>query len=279
MEVMMLHRKSKKFYSLLIALIITILITPMYHVNASNIATLIFTNDYELVYENVHTNADGTVNLSDVFLGIAPGETRAKELVVRNENSRTINLYMNMEGYQTLENERLASPSGFSAYCIQLTVGARVIYDSTVGGFDPYNTGLTMIHQGHKAGYMLVATLNQGEETTIRLTIEFEGEAMGNQVLKAAGMDYSLSHGILTFDFMLSYDDVGETYTVLRVVDRIRTAPEVIRRVLSPQTGDDFNFALFALLGLSMITIITILYKKKKTKAITIARSEHEKIN
>jgi hypothetical protein len=237
-------------------------------------AGVTFNPNNELVYSNVTANPDGSVNMGDIFKGIAPGEDRQQSITLTNTNSRTVDFYMDVRAIQALE-ESQKSATG-AGYDITLTAGTTVLYDSSVGGYGSASaagstSGLKEINDGELSGFALVATLAQGESEQITLRVFFDGEAMDNN---SQGIDYSMTIGQFGFLFKVAYDDPAGPRvfdriitnpgpaTIIRTIRDIVSSPETVAGVL---TGDAARIGL-AVIVLGIGLTLFLVTNKKKAK-------------
>lgn len=242
---------------------------------AAENATVVFTENEKLEYSGVTFYEDGTPKLGTSFEGIAPGETAEQTITVLNNNERTVDFYMNASAIQALE-ESAAQAKG-AGYDIKLTLGDTVLFDSTVGGYandgaEGSKEGILEMNDGALEGYMLIATLAQGESEEINLSIFFDGEAMDND---SQSVDYSNTFGQLGFSFQVSYEDpeapevIYNTVTEKGQTNYVTQVVEIIEEripLAAVATGDAAMIGLGVLILVVGVVLVVMTGKKKKTE-------------
>lgn len=250
---------------------------------ANGNATVSFTKDKELIYSNVTADENGNVNLGSAFENVAPGETKSQTITLVNENERTADFYISTEVVDALEAGKEAARG--AGYEIKLTAGETTLYDSAVGGYKGIDgaeaasaTGIDGMNatlgkdedNDGEADYILVATLPQGKSTDVVLSIAFDGEAMDNN---AAGVDYSLTDGQISFDFKVAYEDPSGEVIIREVsedgeVTYIKKVVNIIENAVplgAVATGDGAMLGL-AVLVLAAGACLIIFGRKKKVE-------------
>uniref|UniRef100_UPI0040563B6E hypothetical protein n=1 Tax=Acetatifactor sp. TaxID=1872090 RepID=UPI0040563B6E len=242
---------------------------------AAENAAVTFTENEELEYSGVTFYEDGTPKLGTGFEGIAPGEMAEQTITMVNNNEKTVDFYMNANALQALEQS--AEQAQGAGYVIKLTVGDTVLYDSNVGGYasegaEGSREGILEMNEGALEGYVLVATLAQGESENIVYSIFFDGEAMDNN---SQSVDYSNAFGQLGFSFQVGYEEPqaptviyneitqrGETNYVTELIEiieeRVPLAPVV--------TGDVAMIGVGVLLLALGVVMVVITGKKKNVE-------------
>lgn len=239
-------------------------------------AAVTFTDGNQLEYTGVDFYEDGTPKLGSSFEGIAPGETASQTITMHNENSRTVDFYMNAGAIQALEQS--AEKARGAGYEIRLTSGDTVLYDSTVGGYagegaDGSAEGILEMNDGALDGYVFVGTLAQGESREIALSIFFDGEAMDNE---SQAVDYSNTFGQLGFSFRVAYEDPAGPTVIYQEVTRkgqtsyVKELVELIEEKIplaSVATGDNALIGLgAAVLVLGLVLVILTGRRNKEEK-------------
>lgn len=264
---------KKRFITL--AMAVVLMFGSTMTVSAAGNATVTFTENEKLEYSGVTFYDDGTPKLGTSFEGIAPGETAEQTITVLNGNEKTVDFYMNANALQALE-ESTEKAQG-AGYVIKLSVGDTVLYDSNVGGYASEGAtgskeGILEMNEGALEGYVLIATLAQGESEEINLSIFFDGEAMDND---SQAVDYSDAFGQLGFSFQVTYDE-PEAPTVIynEVVEKGETKyvteiVEVIEEripLAAVATGDAATIGVGVLVMLSGILMVVLASKKNRKK-------------
>lgn len=264
---------KKKLITLATALVC--LVGSTMTVCAAENATVTFTDKEKLEYSGVTFYEDGTPKLGTSFEGIAPGETAEQVITVANENEKTVDFYMNANALQALE-ESTEQAQG-AGYVINLAIGDTVIYDSSVGGYESEDAGgskegILEMNEGALEGYVLIATLAEGESENITLSIYFDGEAMDNN---SQSVDYSNAVGQLGFSFQVAYEDPEEPTVIYNeVVEKEETKyvtniVEIIEEripLAAVATGDAAMIGLGAVVLVAGLLLIVLTGKKKKTE-------------
>lgn len=258
---------------LTIGMITVTLLGSCLTVCAKENATVTFTTKNELVYSGVDSYEDGTPKLGSSFEGIAPGETAEQIITMVNANEKTVDFYMNADALQALEESTVQARG--AGYDIKLAVGDTVLYDSKVGGYAAESAGgsaegILAMNEGALDGYLLVATLAQGESRDVKLSIFFDGEAMDND---SQAIDYSNAFGQLGFAFRVSYEDPAEPTIIYKEVTKkqeTRYLTEVVEIIeervplAAVVTGDKAMLgAAVAVLAIG-VALVVIAGKKKK---------------
>lgn len=240
---------------------------------AAENATVTFTEDKKLEYTGVEYYEDGTPKLSTSFEGIAPGESAQQTITIENANERTVDFYMDASALQALEES--AEQARGAGYDIQLTVGDTVLYNSNVGGYASEGaagseSGIMEINEGALDGYVMIATLAQGESTDVNMTIFFDGEAMDND---SQAIDYSNTFGQLGFSFQVAYEDPeGPTIVYNEITQKgetnyIKQLVEIIEERVPLSvvaTGDTAMIGIGILVLVAGVVLIVAAEKKKK---------------
>lgn len=243
-------------------------------VYAADTPTATFDGSSEIKY-----NYNDTTNFGDAFEGMLPGDERTQEIILRNTYEKPVDFYMEVEVIKALEE---ASEASGAAYTFSLTVTEdggepQVIYggdgeDSAwIGGEDSEN-GLGDVNEvleEYGANGIKVATLDQGEEAVIALSVMLDGITGGNT--------YQAVDGTFQFAFHASYDTnvpdpitetiQGEDTIVTETVkgeDRVivQEGSSFVERV---KTGDPAAILpLIGAMALCAAVICMILVGKKK---------------
>lgn len=261
---------KKKF--LLFGLIAVVTFGNVLTANAqgSASATVTFGTDNKLVFEGTEGGKLGTS-----FEGIAPGETATQTITMKNENKKTVDFYMDASALQALEDGKAAAKG--AGYEIRLYVGDETLYDSTAGGYasdsaDGSTEGIKAMNEGALEGYVLVATLAQGQTKDMNLSIYFDGEAMDND---SAGIDYSDAFGQLGFTFQVAYEDpqgptvVTKTITKTGETKIVKRLVEIIEEKIplsAVATGDNALIGAGAAVLVVGIILIVVAGRKKKVE-------------
>ncbi len=242
---------------------------------AAENATVTFTENNKLEYSGVTFYEDGTPKMGTSFEGVAPGETAEQVITVTNANDKTVDFYMNASALQALEAST-AQAQG-AGYVIKLSVGDTVMYDSNVGGYASEGAagskeGIMEMNEGALEGYVMIATLAEGESEEIKLSIFFDGEAMDNN---SQAVDYSNAVGQLGFSFQVAYEEPeaptviynevtqkGETKYVTNIVEIF----EEKIPLASVATGDAAMIGLGAVILVAGVLLILLTGKKKKAE-------------
>lgn len=246
------------------AMAVALLMGSTMTVCAEENATVTFTEKNRLEYSGVTFYEDGTPKLGASFEGIAPGESAEQTITIRNANERTVDFYMNASAIEALE-ESAAQAQG-AGYVIRLTAGDNVLYDSAVGGYagegaEGSKEGILEMNGGALDGYILVATLAQGESEEIELSIFFDGEAMDND---SQSVDYSYTFGQLGFSFQVAYEDPAGPAVIYKEVTQkgetnyVKELVEIIEERIplgSVATGDN----AMILVGVAVLVIGVVL--------------------
>ena len=227
-----------------------------------------FTTDNKLEYSGTLGSEEQGVVLGS-FDQVAPGDSITQTITLKNDNSLTVDFYMNAETLTALE-EAVAQGQTASgaAYAIRLEAGDAVIYDSNVGGYSAAqqadSAGLKSMNEALK-DYIMVGTLAKGETKAIRMTIDFDGEAMDNT---SGGVDYSNTLGKIAFNFMVSYEEPEAPAIIYKEVKQ-EEEPTVITRIvdqlvpLAPKTGDMAMIGIAAVVLIGGIVLIIFAVRKK----------------
>lgn len=227
-----------------------------------------FTADNKLEYSGAVGSDEQGVVLGS-FDQVAPGDSITQTITLKNNNSLAVDFYMSAETLTALE-EAVAQgqTAGGAAYAIKLEAGDDTIYDSNLGGYSAGqqadNAGLKNMNEALK-DYIMVGTLANGETKDIRMTIDFDGEAMDNT---AGGVDYSNALGKIAFNFMVSYEEPDAPVIIYKEV-RNEEEPTVITRIvdqlipLAPKTGDAAMIGIAALVLAAGVILIVVAVRKK----------------
>lgn len=211
---------------------------------AADTPTATFDGSSEIKY-----NYSDTTNFGDAFEGMLPGDERTQEIVLKNTYEKPVDFYMEVEVIKALEE---ASEASGAAYTFSLTVTQpgvndgepQVIYggdgeDSAwIGGKDSAK-GLGDVNEvleEYGTNGMKVATLDQGEEAVIGLSVMLDGITGGNR--------YQAADGTFQFAFHASYDtNAPETITeTIQGEDQIvtETVQEADKVIVEKGKGSSF---------------------------------------
>lgn len=227
-----------------------------------------FTADNKLEYSGTLGTEEQGVVLGN-FDQVAPGDSITQTITLKNDNSLSVDFYMNAETLTALE-EAVAQgqTANGAAYAVKLEAGDTVVYDSNVGGYSASqqadNAGLKRMNDALK-DYIMVGTLSKGESKEIRMTIDFDGEAMDNTT---GGVDYSNTLGKIAFNFMVSYEEPEAPVIIYKEVTQ-EEEPTVITKIvdqiipLAPKTGDVAMIGIAAAVLVIGVVLIVIAGRKK----------------
>lgn len=220
---------------------------------------------------------DGTVNYKggdqldcnggmDGFENMLPGVEYSDTITLTNSSNKAANFYMNTDVLQTLAPQTRAGGVQ-TGYTVALTCGGNVLY-----GYNPAQDaaptgallggsgtqGLEELNQALQAGqgqYQLVATLQPGESTQVRLAIQADGTATGNY--------FQGSNGQIRFQFQAS-EITPQTRTEVRTEKReAKVVTQVRYLVQAVQTGDSSLVALCGGVMVLALLLFALLGKKK----------------
>lgn len=115
----------------ILGLILIMSTFPMQAFAEEKVPTVEFTEQNELLYQNVINESEGIVDLGTEFNHMAPGETQSHTIKLVNKNSHNTNFYMHTEALKALEE---TSEAMGGVYLVSLQLGEKEIYRSEVGG-------------------------------------------------------------------------------------------------------------------------------------------------
>ncbi len=225
--------------------------------------TVEFTKDNRLVYQ-------GSTEMGDAFIGMAPGEENSQSLTIKNNNSHTTTFYMNTETLDYFEREREASGG---LYDVKLTLqppsGSEVVlYDSSLGGATQAGStyisdeqGINAINDSAISNTTFLTTLSKGQTATLELTIGLDGESIRSE--------YAEAFGQLGFGFEAMYDTPTK-----KVIVNQETIPssgarnEVVQTfknvIVAVKTGDTTAVGFFVAVIIVGIAAIALTGKRRK---------------
>lgn len=183
--------------------------------------------------------------IADEILQILPGDTITLEVSIKNSSEDKTDWYMTNEVLETLEESKDSAEGGAYTYILTYK-GAdgteTVLYSSeTVGGEGSGAEQLEGLHQATDSleDYFFLERLDKGEQGTVTLFVELDGETQGN--------DYQSTLARLQMNFAVE---------------------EVTARTVTIQTGDASNLMLYAGIALaSGIVLLGIAYFHAKRRS------------
>ncbi len=183
--------------------------------------------------------------IADEILQILPGDTITLEVSIKNSSEDKTDWYMTNEVLKTLEESKDTAEGGAYTYILTYkgTDGTEtVLYSSeTVGGENSGTEQLEGLHQATDSlkDYFFLDRLDKGEQGTVTLFVELDGETQGN--------DYQSTLARLKMNFAVE---------------------EVTARTVTIQTGDASNIMLYAGIALaSGIVLFIIAYVNTKRRS------------
>lgn len=226
-------------------------------------------SDLVVSYTPSETMEYTTNNMTGVFAGIAPGETKTATIEIQNNSNHAANISISQETIKALEDAGVASGG---AYTYDVTYvdasGAKVSLMQTVaGGYSngkASNAGLKDVNE--LEDYTLISRLESGDKTYVYLTLGVDGEGVNNT--------YQGSAGDIALNFMASYvdDNTGKIVYVktpgevrrgnTRYVDR------VVDQIVPVLTGDNqMVWVGLVVFAAGMLLMVVGMKKGKEGKA------------
>lgn len=177
---------------------------------------------------------NGSQDLFDNFKNIMPGEIREQDIVLKNTDHRELRFYLSAKVIDSLDKDT----SGLSIYNISITNEDEEFYRGTLDD-------LAKLSAGRMSEDTLLATLQKGETTTIKMTLEVNGDSMDNT--------YQNREGLIQFKF--SVEELDDATTIIEVVKNIYQ---------QVRTGDiSVITPMIGLIAGSGLVIIYLLRRKK----------------
>lgn len=218
----------------------------------------------EAKMESTFTNA----NISDVILGMQPGDDASITLGLHNAHESMTNWYMTNEVLSSLEDS--VSVAGGGAYTYRLTytgpdgVANELFNSDTVGGDDVGEAG-EGLHEATSAleDYFYLDTLSSGESGSIELYVALDGETQGN--------DYQDTLAELQMNFAVELTDAEPEPTETPAPGATPT-PTPGRTPHYVRTSDDRNMIPYIVattisgLLLLALAIVSLVSRKRQKK-------------
>lgn len=236
--------------------------TTTYAAETELVETVVFTSENEIKY------IDGSTNLEEAFMGMAPGETRTVAIKVENQNSHTTSFYISGETTKALEEINDSAKGG--AYEVQLAIGkelesAKALLESIAGG---YNSDSAASEEGLKEitelqGYQYLTELDENQYTNLYLTIALEGEGMDS----TNEVDYSNAVGSLAFHFQAHYEEDESKPTENQEGKKGKETDNIeknVSRTRIVKTGDTLPIAGLLVVLAAGITLVVVAVKRGK---------------
>lgn len=233
------------------------------------VPTVEFTEQNELLYQNVINESEGIVDLGTQFNHMAPGETQSHTIKLVNKNSHSTNFYMHTEALKALEE---TSKAMGGVYLVSLQLGEKEIYRSEVGGtkenegeYQKSREGLLELNKGELQNQLFLITLARGESEDLILTIGLEGETLRNA--------YQLAEGTMGITFTATYEtpttNVEEKTEIIKEPVQEKIVQRITEVVTNVKTGDDTPvLGIVLVLCIGVILLFVTRDKKQKSKLL-----------
>ncbi|MCR5641197.1 MAG: LPXTG cell wall anchor domain-containing protein [Lachnospiraceae bacterium] len=203
-------------------------------------------------------------DLTGVFAGIAPGETKTATIEIQNNSNHAANISISQETVKALED---ASTASGGAYSYDLTyvdaAGNTVSLLQTVAG--GYSSG-TASTAGLKdvtelEDYTMISRLDSGDKTYVYLTLGVDGEGVKNA--------YKSTTAQIDLNFMASYVDSSTGKIVYVNTPSVRKGntryvDRVVEQIVPVLTGDNNMIWVGLVVLLAGVGILLVGMKKRK---------------
>ena len=222
-------------------------------------------SDLTVAYTPSETMEYTAGDLTGVFAGMAPGDTKTATIEIQKNSGHAANISISQETVKALED---ASDASGGAYTYDLTYvdanGETVsLMKAVAGGYsgDTARTaGLKDIQE--LQDYKVISRLESGDKTYVYLTLGMDGEGIKN--------DYVGTSGEIDLKFMASYvdSDTGKivyTQTTEERKGQTRYVDRVVETLIPVATGDNsMVFVGLVIMGIGVICIILGARKQRK---------------
>ena len=208
-------------------------------------------------------------DLTGVFAGIAPGETKQAVIEIQNNSNHAANISISQETIKALEDASSASGGAYTYDVTYVDASGKTVslIQTVAGGYSDgtaSTAGLRDVNQ--LEDYTMISRLESGGKTYVYLTLGVDGEGVKNS--------YQATSGELQMMFMASYvdPDTGKIVYVTtpnevrrgstRYVDR------VVDQIVPVATGDNPLFWVgLIVLGAGILMIVVGMKKGKAGEA------------
>lgn len=197
-------------------------------------------------------------DMADEIFGILPGDSIELHVDVRNDSQEDTDWYMSNEVIKSLEEGSTAQGGayGYNLRYVDASGAETVLFDSDTIGGDEGEDALQEV-TGSLEDYFYLDRLSGGQDGTVYLTVDLDGETQGN--------DYQNTLAQLQMNFATEIAKPDTVQGEDRVVRRtVRGANQTVYRTRSVKTGDENRLlaptviALISglvLLGLGIVTL------------------------
>ena len=195
----------------------------------------------------------GNADLADAIAGMQPGDTTIFTIDLTNQNAAAVDWYMTNEVLYSLEDRSANAATSGGAYTYYLTYTdaagtENVLFSSDTVGGEGVSAAGEGLHEATSAleDYFYLDTMTAGQQGTIRLEIELDGETQGN--------DYQDTLADLRMNFAVELESTTP----------FRNTP--IMQVV--KTGDETNLVPYLIaMGVSGVLLLVLaIYSLKQRK-------------
>lgn len=219
----------------------------------TSIPTVVFKSQTQgFVYENYAQDTFG-----NSFAGMIPGEERTQTILLKNEDTLSVDFYMSSQVLKSLGEEGGSEGQTGATYELTLKRDGEVFFEGTVGGRDGT---LKDLNDSEITEDILLSNLKQNETCKLEITLALGGRTTRNEF---QGTDAEFQ-----FNFLASYQDPEAPTVVNKVVTHERPAKvNVITQVVTAvRTGDNTALGLFAAALAAGVLLLIVAVRRKKAE-------------
>lgn len=247
-------QKRKKGLLLMILLFAFAMVLPA---AAADKATVTYSGDGD------NFDIENETALTQAFDGMEPGETREAAVTLINNSDKKMNFYFSGQVLDNIaENSNGGDGDQEAIYTVELNRSGETIFQGLVGSKNNTeiqnqdladNLGMDFLKEN-----TLIATLESQESTEFSVTIQLDGDSVGNA--------YQYTEGSFEFRFSVGDAAKGAETIVNRetVVNKItKTAANTIKSIKTGDKAAIVPLALIAAAALILIIVIVIMKRRK----------------
>ena len=221
--------------------------------------------DMTVSYTKGETMEYTSGDLTGVFAGIAPGETKQAVIEIQNNSDHAANISISQETIRALEDASSASGGAYTYDVTYVDASGKTqsLMKTVAGGYSggkASTAGLKDVNE--LQDYTMISRLESGGKTYVYLTLGVDGEGVKNS--------YQATSGAFQMNFMASYVDPATGKIVyIKTPNEVRRGntryvDRVVDQIVPVATGDNPLFWIgLIVLGAGIVMIVVGMKKGK----------------
>lgn len=240
-----------KKVGLIMGTIASLLLSMNTVVWAAGPLTVTFSGSSDIQYE-------GREEFADNFADMLPGESRTEEIVLRNEDDKSAEFYLQSQVLKAFEDTVDASGAAYNI-SLQLHKGSKtsVIFggpeegdSARIGGDEE---GLANLNEA-MGDWVYLTELAPGESATLEMLVALDGESSTN--------DYQQALGTFSFEFGVDYPSPAPKADPVVNKKYVKGDPRYVTKTV--KTGDDAPILALLTMGAAALGVLTVVGKKSR---------------